>query len=60
MDKKLRIAGALLAALAGVLHIYNALADRPAGADFPFGDVSTGVLWMAFGILVYNIRSEKR
>ena len=54
MDRKARIVAGVLGVIAGLLYVYNAIAERPAGAPFPTGGIAMGLFWVALGIYFFS------
>ena len=54
MDRKARILAGILGLLAGLLAIYNAIAERVPGERFPVNDVAMGVFWLALALYMFS------
>jgi cytochrome c oxidase assembly factor CtaG len=59
MDRKFRIVAAVLGALAGILQLYNVIAERPTGTPWPLGGLAMGLFWLALSVWVYSGSSSK-
>jgi hypothetical protein len=54
MGGKARIVAGILGLLAGLLQIYNAIAERAEGARLPVSDIALGVFWIALAIYMFS------
>ena len=62
MNRNLRIIAAVIAALAGSIEIYTAIAERPAGSPMPMGAIAMGGFWVAVALYLVGsvIRQRQR